>query len=67
MNDSAQVAGGGLEQPGDKWTVWRLDDNGNQFVVENDLTFQEAKALALELENRGHKQVYWCVAAAAKR
>jgi hypothetical protein len=44
----------------DSWTVWRLDDNGNRFAVKSGLPYQQAKALAAELEAKGHKQFYWC-------
>lgn len=41
------------------WTVWRIDDNGNVFVVREHLAQAEAQALAAEFEARGHKQMYW--------
>ncbi len=41
------------------WTVYRQDDNGNRFVVERQLSREEAERMAAEFEARGHKQVYW--------
>lgn len=45
--------------PGERWCVMRRDDNANDFMVQDGLTFADATALALEFERRGHKQVYW--------
>ena len=44
------------------WTVWRQDDNGNQYVVSRHATQAEAQAVATDMEARGHKQVYWVAA-----
>jgi hypothetical protein len=44
---------------GRSWSVYRQDDNGNQFVVERGLARQAAAVLAATLEARGHKQLYW--------
>lgn len=41
------------------WVVWRQDDNGNQFVVRANLTEAQARAMAKEYEELGHKQIYW--------
>jgi len=41
------------------WSVWRRDDNGNEFLVRGGLTEQQALQLAAELEATGHKQSYW--------
>lgn len=41
------------------WCVMRVDDNANEFVVRDGLSFADASALAAELEARGHKQMYW--------
>lgn len=41
------------------FSVWRLDDNGNEFLVRDGLTEDEAMALVREYEARGHKQAYW--------
>jgi hypothetical protein len=43
----------------DLWTVWRVDDSGNVFVVREHLAKEEAQAVANEFEARGHKQMYW--------
>lgn len=40
-------------------SVWRLDDNGNEFLVRGGLTEDEALSLVREYEGRGHKQAYW--------
>jgi hypothetical protein len=45
--------------PSPRWCLLRLDDNGNQFVVRDNLTRAAAEALLRELEARGHKQSYW--------
>ena len=42
-----------------RWTVLRIDDNGNKFVVRGDLEERDAKEIVAEFEARGHKQVYW--------
>jgi UDP-N-acetyl-2-amino-2-deoxyglucuronate dehydrogenase len=41
------------------WIVWRIDDNGNTFVVQDGLTKQAADRLVEEFTARGHKQTYW--------
>ncbi|BCB82048.1 hypothetical protein GCM10022251_53000 [Phytohabitans flavus] len=41
------------------WTVWRQDDNGNQYEVSRHDTRAEADAVAATMEARGHKQTYW--------
>jgi hypothetical protein len=46
------------EPPG-TWSVWRIDDNGNTFLVREWLSRDEAERLAAEFEARGHKQMYW--------
>ena len=42
------------------WAVWRQDDSGNRFLVEANLTVEQAKQLVADLECKGHKQTYWC-------
>lgn len=37
----------------------RQDDNGNRFVVAEDLTEAQANQKVDALTARGHKQVYW--------
>jgi hypothetical protein len=41
------------------WSVWRIDDTGNTFLVKSGLPRGEADRLAAEFERRGHKQMYW--------
>lgn len=48
----------GSDFPG--WAVWRQDDSGNKFLVEANLTEQQAQSLAAGFEAKGHKQTYWC-------
>jgi hypothetical protein len=40
------------------WLVFRCDDNGNTFVVDTELTLDEALSLVEEFEAKGHKQYY---------
>ncbi len=42
-----------------RWCLVRLDDNGNEFVVQDNLTRAAAETLAREFEAHGHKQSYW--------
>ena len=46
-------------RPGATWVVWRIDDNGNTFVVRERLTQEEAERVVAEFTARGHKQMYW--------
>ena len=41
------------------WTVWRIDDNGNTFVVRDHVLKDEADRLVELYTSRGHKQTYW--------
>ncbi len=41
------------------WSVWRLDDNGNVFMIKNGLAENDALRLVREYETKGHKQTYW--------
>ncbi len=45
--------------PLDNWTVWRIDDHGNKFIVQEHLAKLEANRLVEEFTARGPKQVYW--------
>lgn len=45
--------------PEEQWIVWRIDDNGNTFVVRDQLTRAEAERMVAEFTARGHKQMYW--------
>jgi len=47
------------ESSAERWVVWRIDDNGNTFVVHEHLTREEAERLVGEFTARGHKQMYW--------
>lgn len=42
-----------------KWSVWRMDDNGSRFEVSRDLSLAEANTRLEQLERSGHKQHYW--------
>ncbi|MCE9567170.1 MAG: hypothetical protein K8U57_34645 [Planctomycetes bacterium] len=41
------------------WAVWRIDDNGNVFVVREHLDRAEAEKLVEKFTACGHKQMYW--------
>ena len=45
--------------PQEMWSVWRIDDNANTFVVREHLGREEADRLVAEFTARGHKQTYW--------
>lgn len=45
------------------WVLWRLDDNGNRFVVAVFANRDEAETTARAFEAHGHKQTYWVEAA----
>ena len=49
---------------GDRWVVWRQDDNGNRFEVGRRESRAAAEELAATMEARGHKQTYWVAARA---
>jgi hypothetical protein len=42
-----------------RWAVWRIDDNGNRFVIREHLDRAEAERLVVAFTARGHKQMYW--------
>jgi len=42
-----------------KYSVWRQDDNGNKYLVEDNLSEENANVLVQKLEDTGHKQTYW--------
>ena len=48
----------------DRWVVWRQDDNGNRFEVARKDSRADADDLAVAMEARGHKQLYWVAKAA---
>ena len=41
------------------WSVLRMDDAGNTFVVREHLSREEAERIVAEFTARGHKQIYW--------
>jgi hypothetical protein len=51
--------------PPDRWVVWRQDDNGNRFEVARKDSRADAEELAMVMEARGHKQLYWVAKLAA--
>jgi hypothetical protein len=53
-NDSDQLA--------TTWAVYHQDDNGNRYVVETGLSYEQAERLVALYEARGHKQSYWAEA-----
>jgi hypothetical protein len=57
MTDNEPIPDGSC--PTDLWAVWRIDDNGNTFVVRENLGRAEAEQLVAEFTARGHKQMYW--------
>jgi hypothetical protein len=48
-----------LESADATWTVWRMDEAGNRFVVRDRLTREVAEQMVEEFTARGHKQTYW--------
>ena len=48
-----------MDESATTWTVWRIDDNANSFVVRSGLTKDEAERVAAEFASHGHKQTYW--------
>jgi hypothetical protein len=42
-----------------RWTVWRQDDNGNQYEVSQHNTRAEAESVASAMDASGHKQTDW--------
>ncbi len=49
------------------YQVWRLDDNGNEFLVETFDDRNSAEERAAGLAASGHKQVYWVTESAIQR
>jgi len=41
-----------------RFSVWRMDDNGNEALVVAGLTHAEAEETAATFQARGHKQLY---------
>lgn len=46
-----------------KWTVQRMDDNGNTYTVSSFQSEKEAKNLIAKLTAEPHKQTFWIVEA----
>lgn len=49
----------------DAWLLWRVDDNGGQFLVSRHETRADAEEASQRFEARGHKQHYWVAKAGA--
>lgn len=70
MGPCEMDAGGRTKDSGDpaaetpRWALWRLDDNGNRFLVAVFACRDEAEAAARAFAVHGHKQTYWVEAAA---
>ena len=47
------------DKPAARWSVYRLDDNGNEFTIERGLDLERALHLVGDFEACGHKQTYW--------
>ena len=58
QRDTKGIDGGENRRKGE-FSVWRLDDNNNEFLVRDGLTEEEALELVREFEGRGHRQAYW--------
>lgn len=41
------------------WQLWRQDDNGNRFMVEEFASRELAEERLAELTRVQHKQTYW--------
>lgn len=57
MKDQAQSKNSMFE-------VWRLDDNGNEFLVDTFDNRESAEVKIAALTAGGHKQTYWLKEAA---
>ncbi len=42
-----------------RWALWRLDDNGNRFLMACFADRGRAEAAARAYAGRGHKQMYY--------
>jgi len=52
MSNNERIVNADAEQT---WTVHRQDDAGNRFVVQTNLSQEEAERLVAEFTARGHK------------
>lgn len=59
QRQSREDKGGSEGRKEGSFSVWRLDDNNNEFLVRGGLAEEEALALVREYEGRGHRQAYW--------
>ncbi len=50
------------DKPATAFELWRLDDNGNEFLVGRYPDRASAEARLKELSRGGHKQTYWVAA-----
>jgi hypothetical protein len=48
-----------VELRGQRWVVWRRDDNGNEYEVVRHDSEADAEEMVAEFESRRHKQDYW--------
>ena len=49
-----------MKEPAQKpWRLWRMDDNGNRFLIDAFTTESEAETKRAAYEALGHKQHYW--------
>lgn len=57
--DPVAAARGQQDAAPQRWALWRLDDNGNRFLMETFDSRERAEAAARDYTARGHKQTYW--------
>jgi len=58
MSSTSHSCTSGSAGCAEEWCVVRQDDNGNEFAVSEHLSYAAARAMAADLESRGHKQLY---------
>ncbi len=62
MSDARRPDAGprhGTEASSARWALWRLDDNGNRFLMACFADRGRAEAAARAYAGRGHKQTYY--------
>ncbi len=47
------------EKSPSSWSLYRIDDNGNKFLVKTFSDKSEAEGLLHDFESKGHKQTFW--------
>jgi hypothetical protein len=57
--DAASQTSATSPSPAATWQAWRIDDNGNTFLMRQQLTHEEADRIVTEFTARGHKQTCW--------